>query len=218
MPPRTDVWTTTQRTLTGLNVLGELADQNPPTAHGERVGSKPSDHALTTRSRTPGVADSFCEGECLELSRGGERSGKQAFGGNQGARLDLARTRRRRNFSNARRQDKLCPPDCRRSNVQLSSASDCSGPEGRTMKKTAAVLWPKSGPAKMPRYSLYRADCLEWMAEQPQNSIQGIVTDPPYGAREYSDSSKRVLERGSVWHFPRRSTGPIPARSRASPY
>ncbi len=32
---------------------------------------------------------------------------------------------------------------------------------------------------------ILHADCFEWMGRIPENSIHGIVTDPPYGVKEY---------------------------------
>ena len=29
------------------------------------------------------------------------------------------------------------------------------------------------------------ADCLEWLARIPENSLHAVVTDPPYGVKEY---------------------------------
>ncbi|GAC1566208.1 MAG: hypothetical protein NVS3B14_06970 [Ktedonobacteraceae bacterium] len=29
------------------------------------------------------------------------------------------------------------------------------------------------------------ADCFEWLSRIPENSIHAIVTDPPYGVKEY---------------------------------
>ena len=53
-------------------------------------------------------------------------------------------------------------------------------------------------------YSLYRADCLDWMDRQPANHVQAIVTDPPYGLKEYTPDEKRKLRsgRGGVWRIP----------------
>ena len=34
----------------------------------------------------------------------------------------------------------------------------------------------------MARYSLYLGDCMQWMDERSANSVQAIVTDPPYPA------------------------------------
>jgi len=53
-------------------------------------------------------------------------------------------------------------------------------------------------------YSLHLTDCLDWMASQPGNSIHAIVTDPPYGLREYSAEEKHKLRKrkGGVWRIP----------------
>jgi DNA modification methylase len=53
-------------------------------------------------------------------------------------------------------------------------------------------------------YSLYQADCLEWMDHRPANYTQAIVTDPPYGLKEYTQEEKRKLrnKRGGVWRIP----------------
>ena len=40
------------------------------------------------------------------------------------------------------------------------------------------------------------ADCLAWMDQQPANSVHAIVTDPPYGLKEYTAPEKQKLRRG----------------------
>ncbi len=54
------------------------------------------------------------------------------------------------------------------------------------------------------RYSLHLTDCLRWMAAHPPNSIHAIVTDPPYGLKEYTSHEKEKLRkgRGGVWRIP----------------
>jgi DNA modification methylase len=54
------------------------------------------------------------------------------------------------------------------------------------------------------RYSVYLADCREWMDRRPANSIHAIVTDPPYGLKEYSHIEQEKLRRGrgGVWRIP----------------
>jgi DNA modification methylase len=54
------------------------------------------------------------------------------------------------------------------------------------------------------RYRLYLADCLEWSEAQPANSVHAIVTDPPYGLREYTAEEKSKLRNGhgGVWRIP----------------
>jgi DNA modification methylase len=53
-------------------------------------------------------------------------------------------------------------------------------------------------------YRLYLADCLEWMDAQPANSVHAIVTDPPYGLKEYTSEEKSKLRNGhgGIWRIP----------------
>ena len=52
--------------------------------------------------------------------------------------------------------------------------------------------------------TLLNVDCLPWMAERPPNSIHAVVTDPPYGMREFNEVEKAKLRagRGGVWRIP----------------
>jgi site-specific DNA-methyltransferase (adenine-specific) len=54
------------------------------------------------------------------------------------------------------------------------------------------------------RARLLQEDCLSWLARQPMNSIHAVVTDPPYGLVEYSDTEQRKLlaGKGGVWRIP----------------
>ena len=53
-------------------------------------------------------------------------------------------------------------------------------------------------------YKIYLADCVEWLKEQPKNSFHAIITDPPYGLREYTkkELDKRNTGCGGVWRIP----------------
>lgn len=53
-------------------------------------------------------------------------------------------------------------------------------------------------------YTLHQGDCFEWMDAQPPDSIHAIVTDPPYGLKEYSAREQEKLQqgRGGVWRIP----------------
>jgi hypothetical protein len=61
-------------------------------------------------------------------------------------------------------------------------------------------------------------DVVHWMAELPANSVQAIVTDPPYGLVEYEDDNmeKRKNGVGGVWRIPPSFDGvkraPLPRR------
>lgn len=54
------------------------------------------------------------------------------------------------------------------------------------------------------RSLLVHADCLEWLKKLPVNTLHGIVTDPPYGIREYDpeELEKRTTGNGGVWRIP----------------
>lgn len=48
------------------------------------------------------------------------------------------------------------------------------------------------------------ADCLEWLQRIPEMSIHAVVTDPPYGIKEYEPEQleKRQNGNGGVWRIP----------------
>ncbi len=52
--------------------------------------------------------------------------------------------------------------------------------------------------------TLQRADCIDWLASRTPNSVQAVVTDPPYGLFEYSEEQKAKLRngKGGVWRIP----------------
>jgi site-specific DNA-methyltransferase (adenine-specific) len=54
------------------------------------------------------------------------------------------------------------------------------------------------------RSLIIHADCFEWLGRIPENSLYGIVTDPPYGVKEYDfdQIEKRKNGNGGVWRIP----------------
>lgn len=54
------------------------------------------------------------------------------------------------------------------------------------------------------KYSLFLGDCLQWMRSRPANSVHAVVTDPPYGLKEFSAGEKDKLRRreGGIWRIP----------------
>ena len=48
------------------------------------------------------------------------------------------------------------------------------------------------------------ADCFEWLSTIPEHSIHGIVTDPPYGVKEYNfdQLEKKDNGKGGIWRIP----------------
>ena len=53
-------------------------------------------------------------------------------------------------------------------------------------------------------WSIHRVDAFEWLDGAPANSIEAVVTDPPYGVVEYTPDqlAKRRNGRGGVWRIP----------------
>ncbi|MDR0648548.1 MAG: site-specific DNA-methyltransferase [Synergistaceae bacterium] len=51
---------------------------------------------------------------------------------------------------------------------------------------------------------IFLGDCFDWLKRQPGNSIDAVVTDPPYGLFEYSDEQQKKLRQrqGGVWRIP----------------
>jgi site-specific DNA-methyltransferase (adenine-specific) len=73
------------------------------------------------------------------------------------------------------------------------------------MTRNATARVPRSVAETTPaRYHLVLADSLVWMQAREPNSIHAIVTDPPYGLKEYTPPEKAKLRagRGGVWRIP----------------
>lgn len=54
------------------------------------------------------------------------------------------------------------------------------------------------------RSLIVHADCFEWLSRIPANTIHAIVTDPPYGVKEYDfdQLEKRSNGNGGIWRIP----------------
>ena len=63
---------------------------------------------------------------------------------------------------------------------------------------------PQGEAQRAPAYELVQRDCFDWLDEQPPDSIHAIVTDPPYGLKEYTAEQTAKLRggRGGVWRLP----------------
>lgn len=48
------------------------------------------------------------------------------------------------------------------------------------------------------------ADCFEWLGRLPESSLHAVVTDPPYGVKEYDfdQLEKKNLGSGGIWRIP----------------
>lgn len=69
----------------------------------------------------------------------------------------------------------------------------------QTKAQRVAAVAERRGP-----YTIHLADAFDWMDAREPQSIHGIVTDPPYGLKEYSDEEQAKLRKGKggVWRIP----------------
>jgi DNA modification methylase len=74
------------------------------------------------------------------------------------------------------------------------NAACITAPEGRSFHRQFRGI----------EYSIHQADCLECMDLYPAGHVQAIVTDPPYGLKEYTHEEKRKLRsgHGGIWRIP----------------
>ncbi len=58
---------------------------------------------------------------------------------------------------------------------------------------------------RLGKYRLVEADCIAWMGKQKECSVHAIVTDPPYGLKEFTAKETTKLRngnKGGVWRIP----------------
>jgi DNA modification methylase len=70
--------------------------------------------------------------------------------------------------------------------------------------KTATAAEAGRAAFRFGNATLVHDDCFRWLANAASNSIEAVVTDPPYGLIEYSDPEQEKLRkgRGGVWRIP----------------
>lgn len=57
---------------------------------------------------------------------------------------------------------------------------------------------------QMGRSLLIHADCFQWLASLAEASVHAVVTDPPYGVKEFDEDQieKRQNGNGGIWRIP----------------
>lgn len=62
----------------------------------------------------------------------------------------------------------------------------------------------RRAPLQEEPYELVQADCFDWLERRAPDSIHAVVTDPPYGLKEYTSEEKQKLRRGrgGIWRIP----------------
>lgn len=77
---------------------------------------------------------------------------------------------------------------------------------GFEVQKFARATDSRSEPASFRHgnATMVLQDCNVWLNLQPANSVHAVVTDPPYGLVEYSDTEQDKMRagRGGVWRIP----------------
>lgn len=65
----------------------------------------------------------------------------------------------------------------------------------------AAIHWPK---LQIGNATIHNMDCMAWLRQADENSVEAVLTDPPYGLVEYTELEKQKLRdgKGGVWRIP----------------
>ena len=73
---------------------------------------------------------------------------------------------------------------------------------GRRRELSGVTRWRK--PMRFGKAKLIHADCIDWLERQEDNTLQAVVTDPPYGLHEYTAEQQTKLRggKGGVWRIP----------------
>ena len=84
------------------------------------------------------------------------------------------------------------------------AATEAVAEQGREKPRSAVRTAGYVAPACKDLYEVVHADCFDWMDKRAPNSIHAVVTDPPYGLKEYTPEEKGKLRRGrgGVWRIP----------------
>lgn len=133
------------------------------------------------------------------------------------------------------RLGKTVPPSSVRSSLRLRGDAIARTSRGRYRHDGApsTVDWverplldaPHDDPGvyQFDKATLYLNGAIEWLKDQPENTIHGVVTDPPYGLTEYTPHEQMKLRsgKGGVWRIPPSFDGhqrsPLPRFTTLSP-
>ena len=71
-------------------------------------------------------------------------------------------------------------------------------------RSQTAATGPEREAFRFGNTTLIHGDCFDWLAKAPTNSVEAVVTDPPYGLVEYGEGEQAKLRkgRGGVWRIP----------------
>jgi site-specific DNA-methyltransferase (adenine-specific) len=80
-----------------------------------------------------------------------------------------------------------------------------NGAQASSVRRSeTAATGPEREAFRFGNATLIHGDCFDWLAKAPTNSVEAVVTDPPYGLVEYSEQEQAKLRkgRGGVWRIP----------------
>lgn len=88
--------------------------------------------------------------------------------------------------------------------AELNSVTDRILSYNPKANKTAKPVRASKADKQFGEYEIFHADAFTWMAARATNSVHAIVTDPPYGLKEYTETEKAKLRsgKGGVWRIP----------------
>lgn len=91
--------------------------------------------------------------------------------------------------------------DCLMSISPQTALFDSSGKVAFKMPRAIHDQWRSNS---LHNATLFNADCMSWFDGLPENSIHAIVTDPPYGIKEYEPDQLHKMRNGNggVWRIP----------------
>ena len=72
------------------------------------------------------------------------------------------------------------------------------------LQRALPVESPWKDPFRYGNSTMFHADCFDWLDAREDLSIHAVVTDPPFGLKEYSTKEQSKLRngRGGVWRIP----------------
>ena len=75
--------------------------------------------------------------------------------------------------------------------------------EQQDATRTSPMVAPREA-FRFGNATLIHGDCFQWLGTAQTNSIEAVVTDPPYGLIEYSEVEQNKLRKGKggVWRIP----------------
>ena len=78
------------------------------------------------------------------------------------------------------------------------------GDPGAELQRSLFEVPTEEQPFTFGRATLFHNNAFNWLADQPRDSIQAVVTDPPYGLQEYTAKEQAKLRsgKGGLWRIP----------------